>query len=294
MCVLRVKFHAHACLWAQVEAKSRLDVALTAALVTLPDVYNAEDTAQWTTFFSVFPMYYAESALVGGKIVVSALALEVGDDAVKTAIDRALHSGVPLNASMRVNVRDRVTVYGGDASLLQGTIRYFAEDKHAQWEETVKRSPTVIGHKVRPISDLVVGNARKKMALQFAIEGHLSRSYEHWRTEQVRHNRDVQTLQSAKEVAQDNVNKLEEKRRDVQRRLQEQQAVIKQCDEQDERNLVSTIRCRDEIKAFQSALIKCDTRNENLAHVSDALFACEAKKALIGCRARNQPAQESS
>ncbi len=275
----------------QSDAKSHLEPSFKAALATMPEDYSPEDDARWTTFFTVFPMYYADTALVGGKIVVSASSTDLDEEVVKGLLDRALHSGHPLNATLLGYVRDRVTVLGGDSTLLEGSLRSFSTDKHARWVESVRQRPTVIGHHVRPISDLVAGNGRKKVAVELAIEAHLEKSYQVWRKEQTRHNRDVQMLQSAKEGVHGEVRSLEDKRRDVQRRLQEQQQLIRACEEQDQRQINSTLRCRDEIRAFQAALIKCDGRNENLEHVNDALFACEAKKTLLGCKPRPRPSQ---
>jgi hypothetical protein len=276
----------------QSEAKSHLEPSFKAALATMPEEYSSDDDARWATFFSVFPMYYAETALVGGKVIVSAASTDLDESVVRTLLDRALHSGHPLNTSLVGHVRDRTTVLGGDSALLEGSVRSFSTEKHARWVESVRQRPTVIGHHIRPISDLVEGSVRKKAAVEMAIEAFLDKGYQAWRSEQMRHNKDLQLLQNAKEGVHGQVKSLEEKLKDVQRRLQEQQQLIRACEDQDKRQTNTTIRCRDEIRAFQAALIKCDVRNENLEHVHDALYACEAKKALLGCKPRQRSSEQ--
>jgi hypothetical protein len=270
------------------DAFGRLDPGFAEALAALPESYDASNLI-WEAFFAMFPTHFTESALVGSKLVVSVIVDKAQADGIdlKSVVDGLLHDGSGQRLANVPDIKDRVLVLGGKPSTLEGSARDWTTTNHATWIEDVKRAPTVIGHHLRPVSDLVSGNAGRKAALQAAIEAHLYRSYENWRAEATQHDQTVKLLEVSKSNVKVELRDLEKARKEVKQKLVEQQALILGCEEDVSGMEKITHRCRDEIKAFQKALIECDGRNLNSEHLGDELFACEAKKRLLGCKEKD-------
>ena len=261
-----------------------LDPTFSRAVAELPSFFDAASPGPWTDFFSVYPTHFSETALVGGKLVVSVSAPpETGSDAVKTALDVFLHGGAAVDPKVAETLVDRISVVGGVAELMEGSVRTTSPQKVALWAGSIKHSPSVVGHHVRPISDLLSHEPQKRAAMDAAIAAHLGAAYKVWLAEVVTHDMLVRTATEVKQALDGQVQMLEEKRREVHARLLQEQEAVKACENEGKKMALQLQRCRDETKAFTQALIACDARNTNNEHAGDALYACQAKKKLLGC-----------
>lgn len=269
------------------EVVGRVSPAVSTALSNLPDSFNASDTSSWDAFFSVFPTHFSDIALVGSKLTASVLLPEsmARQVDVKGVLDTLIRTGSKEKAELlaRMGAKDRILVQGGQTSLLEGSLRSWNEQSYNVWQESVKLAPTVIGHHIRPISDLVI-DPNRKAALLAAIEHHIHKAYEIWRAERLQHDEISKLLVKSRIGVHAEVEELEKYREGVKEKLLKQQAVIQSCEDEIDRISVQTQRCRDEIKAFSKALLECDARNLNNEHAQSDLATCEAKKRLLGCK----------
>lgn len=261
-----------------------LDPSFSAALQSLPDVYDENDTLAWDNFFSVYPSFFTESALIGGKIEISSDTQNMDDKDIKGVLDELLHRGEAGDAQkLMQNSKDRVSVQGGDSMVLGGSVKGFSHAKHTQWVESLKRSPVVVGYNIRPVSDLVDFNAKSKEALQKAIEAHLQKGYAVWRRQVVIHDEIVNLMEGAKDSLHDEVKTLEQKKEEVAKRLAHQKSLIEDCEKEGEKLDTIQKRCKSEVLAYQKRLIDCDTENMKGEKVFDLLYSCNAKKKISGC-----------
>jgi hypothetical protein len=286
---------AGSCFWSSrtdvllvVKIKARsyhaLDPSFREALRSLPEVYDENDTLSWDNFFSVFPCFFTESALIGGKIEISSDTQQLEAKEVRNVLDELLHRGDAAQAEpFRQHSKDRVVVSGGDAAVLGGSLKGFSEAKHAQWVESLKRAPVVVGYNIRPVSDLIDFSASRKKAMQQAIAAHLHQGYKAWRKQVVIHDEIVKLMEGAKDSLHDEVKTLEQKKAEVGKLLEEQKLLIKECEEQEQKVQKGQERCRAEVLAFQKRLISCDSENLENENVFTLLYSCHTKKKIAGC-----------
>jgi len=206
-----------------------LTPSLQAAINSLPDTYDELDTLPWTNFFSVFPTHFTEAAQVGGRIQVSSLTKPEGalsDLQVKEALDEILHGGRTAVNEFLKWTDDRVVVTGGQTMILSGSLSGFSSKTHSEWMETLRKAPAVVGYHVKPLSDLVENNHKKKTAMQKAIGAYLAKAYAVWRREVVKHDEIVKLLEVSKDSLEAQVRQLKMKKVMVARKLEEAEAEV--------------------------------------------------------------------
>lgn len=167
---------------------------LKESIAALPDEYNDSDASTWHEFFEDFGTHWTESAVLGGKLLVSSLT-EKKDGITSTDIKRSLAIGIQDwfmlggDSKMEKSIKDvlsstsdRITAEGGDNRFIPSTSKDLSRERYQQWVNSVREKPAVVRYRVRSIADLVTG--KKRGAMKLAIAAHLGSAYTRWLKEE--------------------------------------------------------------------------------------------------------------
>lgn len=136
---------------------------------------------------------------------------------------------------------------------------------------------------VRSMADLIDGNAKKRAAMQEAIEVLLTNTYETWRLHQTQHDQDLRVLHQAHDALRGEVSQLESKLAEVQMLLKAKNQEIAECQEEQQRVDRFITSCHLEKKSYQTSVIKCDQRNYEYEEIEKLFNKCTQRNVDSGC-----------
>merc|ERR1711991_1291932 len=133
-------------------------------------------------------------------------------------------------------------------------LKDFETERFKRWKESVNTNPSVVRYAVKPLSNLVE-NASKRKVLREALLWYLNTHYEAWRAKFVRIDSHLHTMQVSKNALGDDLRGLNRRKEEVLKKLKQQDAELKKCEDEDEKLKNAIHQCTMELKAFKTSLI---------------------------------------